>query len=99
VIQKALSIAKEPFFTTLIKVNSMINLQLIAPHMEKLKKMAFGLKLYNKLVSLYPELLERAPADQVKKKITINLGPSVQSNVNKKRIQPQNKQIYNNFEK
>lgn len=61
--------------------------------MEKLKKMAFGLKLYNKLVSLYPELLEKTPPDQTKKKITINLGSKGlnSSNFNKKKTTPQSR--------
>lgn len=87
VIQKALTIAKDPYFSTLIN--------LIAPHMEKLKKMAFGLKLYNKLVGLYPELLEKAPSELTKKKISINLGGG--QNNNKKRVNNLPQKQYNNF--
>jgi hypothetical protein len=66
--------------------------------LEKLKKMAFGLKLFNKLVSLYPELLEKSSTDQTKKKITINLGPKGFNtvNVNKKRNSTQSKIQSNN---
>jgi hypothetical protein len=48
VIQKALSISKDPYYSHFIKV--------IQPHLEKLKKMPYGVKLYNKLTSTYPEL-------------------------------------------
>jgi hypothetical protein len=53
--------------------------------------MAFGLKLFNKLVSLYPELLEKNSIDQTKKKITINLGSKAfnTANVNKKKTSSQ----------
>ena len=66
--------------------------------MEKLKKMAFGLKLYNKLTTLYPELLEKAPAEQSKKKITLNLGSSGQ-NITKKRTATMGNKPYNNLNK
>ena len=49
---------------------------MIVPHLEKLKKMAFGLKLYNKLISLYPELLKKSTTEPTKKKININFSSS-----------------------
>lgn len=49
---------------------------MIVPHLEKLKKMAFGLKLYNKLISLYPELLKKSTTEPTKKKITISFSSS-----------------------
>ena len=48
VLQRALSIATEPYRSVL--------LELIAPKMESLKIISFGKKLYNKLISSYPEL-------------------------------------------
>jgi hypothetical protein len=48
VLQKALSYAKEPFFS--IYINS------IKPYMEKLRSLNFGSKLFTKLLTLYPAL-------------------------------------------
>ena len=60
VLQKALSCAKEPFFSIII--NS------VRPYLEKLKTLNFGQKLYNKLTSLYPELLKNNIINKVKVK-------------------------------
>jgi len=51
VIQKALLIAKEPYYSHIISE--------IQPQMDKLKKMPYGIKLYNKLCSTYKELNDK----------------------------------------
>jgi len=48
VIQKALSVAKQPFFDQYI--------QTIVPLIDKLRGVPFGTKLYHKLISTYPEI-------------------------------------------
>jgi len=48
VIQKALLVAKEPFYSIFIYN--------IAPVLKKIKNVPFGAKLYNKFVNSYPEL-------------------------------------------
>jgi len=48
VIQKALSVAKEPHFCQYI--------QTIVPIIDKLRSVSFGTKLYHKLISTYPEI-------------------------------------------
>ena len=47
-IQKALSVAKEPLFSKYI--------QTLVPIIDRLKTVSFGSKLYHKLVSSYPEI-------------------------------------------
>ena len=48
VLQKTMSISKEPYRTKFI--------QMVGPYLENLKMLTFGLKLYNKLLNTFPEL-------------------------------------------
>lgn len=53
VIQRALSIAKEPYRTRLY--------EFIAPKLDSLRFLSFGNKLYNKLITTYPEIIMYIP--------------------------------------
>lgn len=53
VIQRALSIAKEPYRTRLY--------ELIAPKLDSLRFLSYGNKLYNKLITTYPEIVMYIP--------------------------------------
>ncbi len=65
-MQKALQLAKEPYFSVFI--NS------IRPQLDKLKTLNFGVKLYNKLISLYPDLLNK---NKKKKENNMMINPNM----------------------
>ena len=55
VLQKTMSIANEPYRTKFI--------QMVGPYLENLKMLTFGLKLYNKLLTSFPELYAYTKSD------------------------------------
>jgi hypothetical protein len=55
VLQKTMSLAKEPYRTRFI--------QMVGPYLENLKVLTFGQKLYNKLLVTFPELTVYAKTD------------------------------------
>ena len=59
VIQRALSIAKEPYKTRLIEI--------IGPLLENLKILSYGNKLYSKLINNYPDLIKYIPIPDMQK--------------------------------